>query len=54
MPRKDSSQNNRKRGKDKSIERYKRYGKFTGKALRQKEASIAITTKTTNSALNQT
>tara|TARA_B110000858_G_C17782433_1_gene465469 strand:+ start:1939 stop:2127 length:189 start_codon:yes stop_codon:yes gene_type:complete len=34
MPRKDSSNQKRKRGKDKRRERYEKNGKYTGKGLR--------------------
>ena len=41
MPRKDSQSQSRKRGKDKQKDRYAKFGKFTGKALRNKETLIA-------------
>ena len=40
MPRKDSSSTTRTRGKDKQINRYAKYGKFTSKAIRCKELAI--------------
>ncbi len=41
MPHKDNQSNSRKRGKDKQKNRYAKFGKFTGKALRNKEALMA-------------
>ena len=40
MPRKDSSSYKRPRGKDKQKDRYAKYGKFTGRALRNKEINV--------------
>ena len=52
MPRKDSSSHKRPRGKDKQKDRYAKYGKFTGRALRNKEKSMDKNTKINSKPVN--